>query len=259
MWGQPEPQKIKQQQWNGSIFITRHCGGLFHDYAKLVSQWVSWSDLQGSGCGRRHLQEQGWLKGSPRHGEKLRKAALWSSRWDLQATQRLGEASLCNSVEVVYYFHDIKLVRSSSSPSHVMFVYFLSLLSHTSPWWRGWRDASIQRKLLCKRRAFRSKVWFSWVLNDGGWESIFTPHPQISQVTSWSHWSPVEKDVLKTGNGVCSGNRLSPRGLSRALAVFSWVTRSFGVATQTISSFLLASDYFPEAGPVMTFLYHFPL
>lgn len=80
------------------------------------------------------------LERSPRHGEKLRKAALWSSLWDLQATLRLGEASLCNSVEVVYYFHDVKLVRSSSSsssPSHVMFVYFLSLLSHTSPWWRG--------------------------------------------------------------------------------------------------------------------------
>lgn len=74
------------------------------------------------------------------------------------------------------------------------------------------------------------------------------------------HLCTVEKDTLKTGNGVCSGNRLSPRGLSRASAVFSfWVTCSFWVAIQMISSFLLASDYFTEAGSAMTFLYHFPL
>lgn len=100
-------------------------------------EWLTRGLVVGGDTCRSRDDSKALLERSPRHGEKLRKAALWSSLWDLQATQRLGEASLCNSVEVVYYFHDVKLVRSSSSPSHVMFVYFLSLLSHTSPWWRG--------------------------------------------------------------------------------------------------------------------------
>lgn len=158
----------------------------------LIGVWVWEELLEGAGMTQRH-----YCKAHPDTVRSWGKLQLWSFLWDLQAAQRLGETSLCNSVEVVYFSHDIQKGpwwSLSASARQVRWCWFTSWVFWATPLLGGGGCFNSEEiAVLCKRRAFRSKVWFSWVLNDGGWESIFTPHPQISQVTSWSHWSPVHR------------------------------------------------------------------
>lgn len=71
-------------------------------------EWLTRGLGVGGDTCRSRNDSKALLKSSPQHHEKLRKAAPWSSLWDLQVAQCLGEASLCNSVEVLYYFHNVQ-------------------------------------------------------------------------------------------------------------------------------------------------------
>lgn len=140
----------------------------------------------------------GWktsLQSSPPHGQRPKKAATVEVPTTRLASSSRVERISSNSAETVYHFHNLQdpsWWSLSVSASQVMWCLFTSSVLWATPLLGG-GDASIQRKLLYKRRAFSSKVWFSWGLNDGGWEYFFKPLPHISQVTSWSHWPPVHR------------------------------------------------------------------
>lgn len=115
-------------------------------------EWLTRGLVVGGDTCRSRDDSKALLERSPRHGEKLRKAALWSSLWDLQATRRLGEASLCNSVEVVYYFHDQEGPWSSLSAAaarQVTWCLFTSWVSWATPLLGGGGGGMLQFRGNC--------------------------------------------------------------------------------------------------------------